>query len=354
MTRDLNTTAAPREGEQLDAERLSAYLQGKLPHGFERIEVEQFPAGHSNLTYLVRVDAHEYVLRRPPFGTKVKSAHDMGREFRVLSHLNPVYRPAPRPLLFCEDPEVMGAPFYLMERRRGLVIRKTLPENIAQSPELCRKLSYAFIDNLVALHAINLESAGLAGFGKPEGYVRRQIEGWTRRWAESKTDEVPEMDELSSWLAGRMPAESGASIIHNDYKFDNVIVDPDDVTKITGVLDWEMATVGDPLMDLGTALSYWIDATDPQEFQALRFSPTCLAGFPSRAEILDRYCSVSGREVPSPEYYYVYGIFKLAVILQQIYYRYVHGLTKDERFAAFKESVAGLARQGVWAYNKGG
>jgi aminoglycoside phosphotransferase (APT) family kinase protein len=353
MARDLNTTAPPRAGEELDAARLTGYLSGKLPHGVENLVVEQFPAGHSNLTYLLKTGDHEYVLRRPPFGTKVKSAHDMGREYRVLSQLHPVYPPAPRPLLYCEDLGVIGAPFYLMERMRGLVIRKTLPEYIGTSPELCRRLSFAFIDNLAALHAIDLKAAGRDGFGKPEGYVRRQIEGWSTRWAGSKTEEVPEMDQLAAWLGERMPSESGAAVIHNDYKFDNVLVDPDDVTRITGVLDWEMATVGDPLMDLGTALSYWIDADDRAEFQALRFSPTCLAGFPSRAEILDRYRQVSGRDVPHANYYYVYGLFKLAVILQQIYYRYVHGLTSDVRFAAFRESVLGLARQGVEAYNRG-
>jgi len=353
MPQDFNTTASVRPGEELDTVKLSAYLRHALPEIHGGLAVEQFPSGHSNLTYLVRIGDQEYVLRRPPFGTKVRTAHDMGREFRVLSKLHKVYAPAPRPILYCEDLEVMGAPFYLMTRLRGLVIRKHLPDFMVDRPDLGRDLSIAVIDNLATLHSLDLEAAGLADFGKPRGYVRRQIEGWSKRWADAQTVSIPDMEELGRWLSDRMPAESGAALIHNDYKLDNILLDPDDVTRITGVLDWEMATVGDPWMDLGTALSYWIGASDPVEFQTVRFSPTTQPGFLSRRQMLDRYQERTGWHVMDPVYYYVYGMFKLAVILQQIYYRYVHGLTKDDRFAGLGEVVRALARQGTGAAGEG-
>lgn len=349
---DSNPAVPPRAGEELDAARLSAWLG-------EPVTVSQFPAGHSNLTYLVRpaaaANGPDLVLRRPPFGTQVKGAHDMSREFRVLSRLHAVYAPAPRPVRYCEDAAVLGAPFYLMERLPGMVIRKQLPPDLAASPELCRRVSVALVDNLAALHALDLDAAGLADFGKPAGYVRRQIEGWTRRWQDAQTENVPEMDEAARWLAERMPSESSGrpALIHNDYKLDNILLDPADPTRITGLLDWEMATVGDPLMDLGTALSYWIEAGDPAAFRELRFSPTTAPGFITRAEFLARYEEVSGRAVAGPVYYYVYGLFKLAVILQQIYYRYAHGHTRDDRFATLGEVAKGLGRQAVKSIEAG-
>ncbi|MBM3736769.1 MAG: phosphotransferase family protein [Acidobacteria bacterium] len=339
---DWNPAAPPRPGEEIDAARIGAWL-GK------DVTVAQFPAGHSNLTYLVRAGGEEYVLRRPPFGTQVKTAHDMGREFRVLSKLHAVYPPAPKPYAYCEDPSVIGAPFYLMERRHGTVIRKETPRELEESPDLCRRLSQSMVANLALLHSVDFEAAGLKDLGKPEGYVRRQIEGWSKRWTVAQTGPVPEMDELAVWLAARMPTESGAAIIHNDYKLDNMLLDPTDLTRITGVLDWEMATVGDPLMDLGTALSYWVEPTDPPEFLEARLAPTATPGFYTRAEAVERYAEITGRDVSGIAYYYVYGLFKLAVILQQIYYRYAHGLTRDHRFAGFGGVVLSLARQGVRA-----
>ena len=339
----IDATAAPRAGEELDLVRLQSYL------GKPVIGVEQFPSGHSNLTYLIRLPGEEWVLRRPPFGSTVKTAHDMGREFRILSKLHPVYPPAPRPLLYCEDPGVLGAPFYLMERRHGLVIRRRWPEALGRSPELCRRMSEAFIDNLIALHKVDYEAAGLGDFGKPEGYIARQVEGWARRWVNAQTESLPDMDHVAAWLKSHMPAESRAAVIHNDYKFDNVMLNPDDPTRIVGVFDWEMATVADPLMDLGTALSYWMDATDQPEFQAIAFAPTLGEGFPDRTRFLERYFDSSGREMADVSYYYVYGLFKLAVILQQIFFRYTQGLTKDARFASFAITVRLLSRQAAAA-----
>src|SRR6185503_8810640 len=194
---------------------------------------------------------------------KVKSAHDMGREVRVLEKLCKVYPPAPRPLAYCDDPSVLGAPFYLMERIRGIVLRRALPKGLELAPDTVRRLGDAFVDNLVALHSIDPEAAGLGDLGKPVGYVERQVTGWTKRWHDSKTDDVPHVDQIAAWLAARIPAESGAAIIHNDYKYDNIVLDAGDPTRIVGVLDWEMATLGDPLMDLGTAFGYWVEAGDP-------------------------------------------------------------------------------------------
>jgi aminoglycoside phosphotransferase (APT) family kinase protein len=299
------------------------------------------------------VGGKEYVLRRPPFGTQVNSAHDMGREYRVLSKLHAVYPPAPRPAVYCDDLAVLGAPFYLMERLAGTVIRGELPDALAESPGACRRLSLALVDNLATLHSLDLEAAGLSGFGKPQGYVRRQIEGWTKRWTDAQTEDVPSMNEAAAWLAQQMPAESGAALIHNDYKLDNILLDANDPTRITGLLDWEMATVGDPLMDLGTALSYWIEAADPISFQQLRHSPTTAPGFITRGEFVERYRERTGRAVNNPVYYYVYGLFKLAVILQQIFYRYAHGYTKDERFAPLGEVAKGLGRQACEAMARG-
>jgi aminoglycoside phosphotransferase (APT) family kinase protein len=347
VSAEWNPTAPPRAGEELPADRLIDYLRRNLPEVRGEIEVEQFPAGHSNLTYLVRVNGAEFVLRRPPFGTRVKGAHDMGREFHVLSKLHSSYPLAPKPVLFCDDPAVLGSPFYLMHRMKGLVIRRQLIAPLAGYSGACRALSQAMVDNLVRLHAVDLDAAGLREFGKPEGYVRRQIEGWTRRWADAQTDPLQEMDDISHWLHARMPPESGAAMIHNDYKLDNLLLDPVHPSTITGVLDWEMATVGDPLMDLGTALSYWVECSDPPEFLACAISPTANPGFLTRLEVVQRYEEQSGRAVVNPDYYYVYGLFKLAVILQQIYFRFVNGLTLDERFARLGVTIAGLARQAV-------
>ncbi|MEZ5353860.1 MAG: phosphotransferase family protein [Bryobacteraceae bacterium] len=348
-------TAPPRPGEELDAGPLADWLRPRVAGAVGELTVEQFPSGHSNLTYLIRMGNEEWVLRRPPFGSQVKSAHDMGREYQILSRLCRVYAPAPEPVLFCDDASVLGAPFYLMRRLHGVLIRKTLPPSIPPLPDLLGRIAAAFIGNLATLHAVDLRAAGLDTFGKPAGYSARQIEGWTRRWDAAATEPVADMQSLAGWLAAHLPQQPTAApaVIHNDYKFDNVLLDASEPTRIAGVFDWEMATVGDPWMDLGTALSYWIDPTDPPEFQALTFSPTNLPGFPTRAGILALYEEASGRKVPNPVFYYAYGLFKLAVILQQIYYRYAQGLTDDPRFAEFPPVVRGLARQG-WAAAESG
>ncbi|HEX5063723.1 MAG TPA: phosphotransferase family protein [Kofleriaceae bacterium] len=328
-----------REGEELPLPALKAFLESEVGL-LGPVRVEQFPGGHSNLTYLVHHGDREYVLRRPPFGSKVKSAHDMGREVAVLSKLAPVYTRAPHVIAYCDSPDVMGAPFYLMERRRGIILRKDLPPNLdhARIAHLCD----ALVDALVDLHAVDYRAAGLGDFGKPAGYVERQVKGWSERYIGSQTDDIPAMTEVAAWLATHMPADGPPSLIHNDFKFDNVIFDPS-LDQIVGVLDWEMATIGDPLMDVGTSLSYWMQADDAAMFQSPIFGITMKPGMLRRADIAARYFDRSGRQTDHLVFYFAFGLFKTAVILQQIYYRYAKGLTQDARFAPFIMVVRGLA-----------
>ncbi len=349
-----------RPGEELDADALAVWLGERLPSLSSvpvaeiPVEIEQFPGGHSNLTYLLRFGDRDLVLRRPPFGSKVKTAHDMGREFRVLSRLYAVYPKAPRALLHCDDPEVIGARFYIMERVRGVVLRhQKAPEGIDLPPERMRAISEAAVDGLAELHAVDYQAAGLGDLGRPEGYVTRQVEGWTARWQGSRTEDLPDLDRAAAWLAANRPPERGAALIHNDYKYDNLVLHPEDLARIVAVLDWEMATVGDPLMDLGSTLGYWMDADDAPELRIMPGGPTTLPGNLRRAEVVERYAARSGRDVSDILFYYVYGLFKLAVIAQQIYYRYHHGITQDQRFASMIDGVRILGRTASRAIEKG-
>jgi aminoglycoside phosphotransferase (APT) family kinase protein len=343
-----------REEERLDLDRLGAFLVRSVPGAAGPVEVRQFRQGHSNLTYLVGFGDREAVLRRAPRGATVKTAHDMRREFTILSALQGVYPKAPRPLAFCEDEGVIGAQFYLMERVRGVILRGSHPPpGLEMGPDRMRALSRAFVDDLVALHAIDLQAAGLASLGRPEGYVARQVKGWTERWLRARTDDLPEVEQAAGWLAGHMPPESGAALVHNDYKYDNLVLDPADPSRIVAVLDWEMATVGDPLMDLGTSLGYWVDPDDPEEMRALSFGPTALPGNLGRVELVERYGRRSGRTVGSALFHYVFALFKIAVIAQQIYRRYREGFTRDPRFGTLIAGVRVLGSQAARALEKG-
>jgi len=328
-----------RRGEELASDKLGAYLETSLPQFKGALSVQQFPSGHSNLTFLVRVGEQEMVLRRPPFGANIKSAHDMGREYKILSHLHPVYSKVPRPLLYCDDVSVIGAPFYLMERVKGIILRDKAPQGLTLVPEMMCDLSNAFVDNLAAIHTVDYRAAGLGDLGKPVGYVARQVRGWTERYDNAKTDEIPEMERVAAWLAEHLPPESGATLIHNDYKYDNLVLETQDLKRIKAVLDWEMATIGDPLMDLGTTLGYWVEASDSAERQAVAPCLTLLPGNLTREQIVQRYAQVSGRDVSSIRFYYVYGLFKIAVIIQQIYNRWKQGFSQDPRFAEMITSV---------------
>ena len=353
MEQLLDKTAAVRPGEELDAGKLREYIAAHLPEIAGDIVIEQFPSGYSNLTYLVRVGGEEYVLRRPPFGNRVQSAHDVGREYRVLSKLNAVYELAPRPVLHCEDDSVLGAPFYLMERRKGIILRRDPPRGLDLSPDTMRRLSENLVDNLARLHSLDYVAAGLGDLGRPEGFVERQVAGWTKRYHAAATSEVAAMNALAVWLADHQPRESGSALIHNDYKFDNLVLDPADPTRITAVLDWEMCTIGDPLMDLGCSLAYWVEAGDEPALKAFVAGPTDRPGALTRREIVDRYTRTSGRDVSDILFYYCYGLFKLAVIVQQIYYRFAQGHTRDPRFAQLDKVVASLGIAGMHAVERG-
>ena len=356
MTSDslIDASQPVREGEDVDNARLLAYL-GKQIHGLKGpLTVEQFPAGFSNLTYLLRTSDREFVLRRPPVGAKIKTAHDMSREYRILSHLHPVYHKVPRPLFFCQDEAVIGASFYVMERVRGIILRAHPPKGLELSPDTMRSLSVTFVENLVEIHQVDYEAAGLGDLGQPAGYVSRQIEGWTKRYYNARTDDVAVIERLASWLSEHLPHDSGRSaLIHNDYKYDNVVLAPDELAKITAVLDWEMATIGDPLMDLGTALGYWVDRDDSEEWQRYGFGLTKLPGSLSRSELIEHYSRCIGMPISDIVFYYAYGLLKIAVIVQQIYARYRKGLTKDARFADLGGLVTACGTLASRAIEKG-
>lgn len=351
MSFKLDTATLVRSGEELPVASLESYLSQRMPGASGPLAVEQFPHGHSNLTYLLRWGNQELVLRRPPFGNQVKTAHDMGREFRVLSKLSEVYPPAPRPVLFCEDTGILGVPFYVMERRHGIVLRRADTTGI--DAPTARRLSVALIDNLALLHDVDYRAAGLADLGKPKGYVNRQVSGWINRFANARTDAGPAMDRVAQWLSDHQPVKSDAALIHNDYKYDNLLLDPNDPTRIVALLDWEMATIGDPLMDLGTTLGYWVEAGDSESMRAGAFGPTALPGSLTRQELVDRYVEKTGRDVSKIAFYYCFGLYKIAVIIQQIYARFVRGHTQDERFAHLNERVAALSDQAIRAIAEG-
>jgi len=320
-----------QEGETLDIIKLSTYLEAHL-NSFEKItEIKQFPGGYSNLTYLLKTDTKEYVLRRPPKGAKIKSAHDMHREYEVLSLLQPVYEKIPYPICYCEDVNIIGAPFYMMERIQGIILRNKIPTGLQLTENHFKQLSTQTIDNLLSLHQLDIHKTGLAKLGNPEGYVARQVSGWTKRYFNAETDSIKGMNQASEWLQNNIPQTQINTFIHNDYKYDNLILDADTL-NIKAVLDWEMATIGDPLMDLGTTLAYWVQKEDNDALRA--FNLTWVDGNLSREGVLNYYAKKRTLGLNNILFYYVFGCFKLGVIAQQIYARYKKGFTKDHRFAA--------------------
>jgi len=334
-----------RPDERFDEERLRSYLREHLP-GAGAFTVQQFRGGHANLTYLLRFADRELVLRRPPLGPVAPKSHDMAREFRALAALAPLYAPAPRPVLLCEDTSVLGAVFFLMERRRGIVVRAAWPPELPDAPELRRRMSESLIDALADLHLIDVRRPEIAALGKPDGFVERQVKGWYDRWQRAKTRDIPAMDELCTWLAGRIPRPVAASVLHNDWKLDNAMFDADDPGRLVAVFDWDMTTLGDPLVDLGTLLSYWAEPGDASP-RGTGGNVTALPGFLGREKLAERYARRTGFDVAAVPFYETFGLFKTAVVLEQIYVRYVRGQTKDERFAAlgpFVPMLADLAR----------
>jgi aminoglycoside phosphotransferase (APT) family kinase protein len=359
----LDRSRPVRPGEELPIPALTAWLAREVPAFLDAdtaadpagaLSVEQFPGGHSNLTYLLRSGDRELVLRRPPHGSTVQTAHDMGREHRVLSRLATVYPQAPRALAACDDPAVIGAPFYVMERVRGIILRHPRPPSgVELSSRTMRHLSEAAVDGLAALHAIDAGAAGLGDLGRPAGYAGRQVAGWGERWKKARTEEVPDVERSFAWLAGHPPLDLGGApaLLHNDYKYDNLVFRPD-LSRIVAVLDWEMATLGDPLLDLGTTLGYWMDPDDDPELLLLPTGPTTLPGGLSRVEVVERYAVQSGRDVSGILFAFVYGLLKIAAIAQQIYYRYAQGLTRDERFATLPVGIRVLGHAAAQAIAK--
>lgn len=348
---DARDTRPVRESERLDWERLDAYLRERLPTvpGGEfdaraPLAVEQFAGGHSNLTYLLRFGEREFVMRRPPFGPVAPRAHDMAREYRILRSLHPVFPLAPRTLLLCEDQAVVGATFYVMERRRGLVVRTEEPPELEGRPAERRRASGALVDALADLHAVDVGAHGLDALGRPAGFVERQVRGWAERWKGSQTGELPEMDALAAWLAGRLPPDPARpSMVHGDYKLDNVMLDARDVGRVVGVFDWEMSALGDPLVDLGILLGYWVHTAAGGNRDTVA-TVTDREGWFTREEILERYGRRTGLDLSRVSFYEVFAVFKLAVVLQQIFFRYQRGQTDDPRFAALGPRVQWLAR----------
>ncbi len=329
----MDEPVAIREGEELDVAKTREAIRDAIPGIEGDMSVKQFPSGFSNLTYLVRFGNRDLILRRPPFGKKAKTAHDMAREYRILKALKPHFPYCPEALFFCDDESVMGAQFYVMERIQGTILRKNLPKEMALDEAAARKLSENLVGVLAKLHALDYRVVGLGDFGKPEGYVKRQVEGWSGRYRDARTPDAPDFERVMAWLHEKMPPDSPrAAVIHNDYKFDNAVLDPSDPLSIIGILDWEMATIGDPLMDLGSSLAYWVEAGDPPNLQAIRQMPTNVPGMLTRAEQVALYGKLLGIDVGRFDFYYCFGLFRLAVIAQQIYYRFFHGQTKDERF----------------------
>ncbi len=343
--------AAVRVGEELSIAQLNSYLKLYAPEIGEVLEIKQFPGGFSNLTYCLKTANKEFVLRRPPFGANIKSAHDMGREFRVLSLLKDHYPKIPKPIAYCESDDVLGTPFYIMERITGVILRAANAPKLNLPAELLQKASEALVDNLVALHALDIHKTGLEQLGKPEGYVQRQVEGWIKRYYNAETDKIETLDKLADWMKQNIPVSPAATFLHNDYKYDNVILDESDLTKIIGVLDWEMSTVGDPLMDLGATLAYWSEARDTDEVKF--FNLTWLPGNLTRKEVVNRYSEKSGRDVSNILFYYLFGLYKNAVIAQQIYARWKQGHTKDARFGALLPVIKGLGVKAQTALESG-
>ena len=337
-----------RDGENLDSEVIQKYLDDNLSKRENLQSIRQFPSGFSNLTYLLSTDQSEYVLRKPPIGANIKSAHDMGREFKVLTLLKPHFSFVPTPIAYEESGDVLGAPFYLMERVNGIILRNKAPKGLDLSADLMNAISKNAVKQLADLHKIDLQSSGLADFGKPEGYVERQVTGWAKRYQKAKTDEIKEIEDSFDWLLANLPDQNPAAFIHNDFKYDNIVLDPDNPENIIAILDWEMATVGDPLMDLGTTLAYWAEAKDSDALKP--FNLTWLPGNLTREEVVQTYFEQTGQPEKNMVFYYVFGALKVGVICQQIYARYAKGITKDPRFKQLlfvTKACAGNAKKAI-------
>lgn len=334
-TSTIDTAGNVREGEALPIDTLDPWLKAHIPEINGDPKITQYSGGASNWTYRLAYPSHDIILRRPPAGTKAKSAHDMGREYKVQKALKPVYPYVPEMLAFCDDQNVIGDEFYVMERLVGIIPRKNLPRGLTLPESDTRQLCTTVLDKLIALHQVDIQAANLQDLGKGSGYVERQITGWSGRFRKAKTWNVAGFEYVMDWLSERLPADIDNRLIHNDFRFDNVVLNPDDPMDVIGVLDWEMATLGDPLMDLGNSLAYWVQADDDKLIKAMRRQPTHLPGMLTRQEVIEYYLSNSDYAVDDFSFYECYGLFRLAVIIQQIYYRYHHKQTRNPQFKNF-------------------
>jgi aminoglycoside phosphotransferase (APT) family kinase protein len=336
----------PRRGEGLALERLEPYLRERLETTGGEFSVRQFRGGHANLTYLIRFGDAEYVLRRPPLGPLAPGSHDMRREFRVLSKLYRQFPLAPRSHLYCADESIIGAPFQIMDRRHGIVIRNRMPAMEGDGPELRRRIGEMMVDVLASLHGVDRDTAGLGRLGHPEGFVERQLRGWSGRWQAAAHEDNAEMTKLIAWLERRQPETQHVSLLHNDYKLDNMLVDARDPAIPVAILDWDMCTSGDALMDLGYLLNQWVEPDDDPAWIEWAAMPTWQPGFARREEVIERYCEHSGFDVDNIRWYYAFAVMKFAVIIQQIYIRYRRGQTADERFAHYDIRAASFVSKG--------
>ena len=336
----------PRSDEHLETTRLEPYLRAHLPACEGAFGLRQFKGGHANLTYLVCFGESEYVLRRPPLGPLAPGSHDMGREHRVLSKLYRHFPLAPRSYLYCDDDSIIGAPFQIMERRHGIVVRNRMPALQGDGPELRRRMSHMLVDVLAELHGIDRIAAGLGELGHPKGFLDRQLEGWSGRWQAAAHEENADMNRLIDWLEKRKPATRHVAIVHNDYKLDNMIVDARDPARAVAVLDWDMCTSGDALTDLGYLLNQWVEPDDDPAWIEWAAMPTWQPGFIGRDDVVERYCSRTGFAAENIHWYYAFSVMKFAVIIQQIYIRYRRGQTQDERFAHYDERAASFIAKG--------
>jgi len=328
----MEKTVPLSDKEDISIELLNNLLSKQSINIAPIASITRFPGGYSNLTYCITTAEKQYVLRTPPPGAHIKSAHDMGREFKVLSLLKPHFNKVPTPIFFCEDELLLGAPFYIMEKIEGNILRAHNAPKLNLTPVTYETLSEKLIDTLSALHAIDINSTSLNQLGKPEGYIARQVEGWIKRYYNAETDTIESMNATALWLKSFRPIEQAPTLLHNDFKYDNVILAENNFTEIVGVLDWEMATVGDPLMDLGAMLAYWFEAGEGDVFK--NYNLTWLPGNYTRKQLIDRYAKNTGRDLRDIHFYYVFGLFKNAVIAQQIYHRWKQGNSNDARFGA--------------------
>jgi aminoglycoside phosphotransferase (APT) family kinase protein len=324
-----------RQEDAIDIPRLTAFLYEHLPELKGEVQIKQFRGGASNLTYQLEFEQATYILRCPPKGTKAKGAHDMAREYNIMQTLKPLYPAVPQMILFCKDETVIGREFYLMEKLVGIIPRANMPKNLSLSVEQTRTICLNVLDKLIALHKIEIEGTPLQNLGKGTGYCQRQIDGWAERYRKAKTWNTPSCSYVIEWLKNNIPTQERSCLIHNDYRLDNVVLDANDSTNVIGVLDWEMATIGDPLMDLGNSLAYWVEADDDFVFRSMRRQPTHLKGMLHRKEVVAYYCDKMGFDAEDFKFYEVYGLFRLAAIAQQIYYRYHHKQTTNPAYKNF-------------------